>query len=414
MRKLSEKSDIRLLAFLAFLVNFASYLARINFAAVIVEFVQAENVAKSDASLITSVLFITYGAGQLISGFLGDRFSPRRLIFWGLLLATTCNFLMPVFAPSIGVMAVLWGFNGLGHACMWPPLVKIMTCALRKEDYARMVPMIGVSSSCATILIFLLAPVLIGVSGWRAIFIFSGTAAFLAAFFWLISSGRLLKGMDFTQVEEKKTEVSTGGPSRYERSLMLLLPVIMITISLQGMLRDGISTWMPTLISESFQVESTVSILTGVALPLFHMMVSLMVYPILRRMNHNVFGCIVMFFAFVVGLTASLYLFGMHSMVMSLVLIALTNGLVNGINVLQTGYIPNLFKSSGKISFLAGLLNSATYVGSALSTYLFAVISEQHGWNATVLSWVAVSGAGLLLTYGCIAFLRARKCSVVG
>ena len=414
MRKLSAKSDIRLLAFLAFLVNFASYLARINFAAVIVEFVQAENVAKSDASLITSVLFITYGAGQLISGFLGDRFSPRRLIFWGLLLAVTCNFLMPVFAPSIGVMAVLWGFNGLGHACMWPPLVKIMTCALRKEDYARMVPMIGVSSSCATILIFLLAPVLIGVSGWRAIFIFSGTAAFLAAFFWLISSGRLLKGMDFTQVEEKKTEVSTGGPSRYERSLMLLLPVIMITISLQGMLRDGISTWMPTLISESFQVESTVSILTGVALPLFHMMVSLMVYPILRRMNHNVFGCIVMFFAFVVGLTASLYLFGMHSMVMSLVLIALTNGLVNGINVLQTGYIPNLFKSSGKISFLAGLLNSATYVGSALSTYLFAVISEQHGWNATVLSWVAVSGAGLLLTYGCIAFLRARKCSVVG
>ena len=43
-------------------------------------------------------------------------------------------------------------------------------------------------------------------------------------------------------------------------------------------------------------------------------------------------------------------------------------------------------------------------MGSALSTYLFAVISEQHGWNATVLSWVAVSGAGLLLTFGCIAF----------
>jgi len=101
-----------------------------------------------------------------------------------------------------------------------------------------------------------------------------------------------------------------------------------------------------------------------------------------------------------------LLLFGKSAMLLATLLIAVGSAGLHGINSLQTFYLPELLGGTGKISFYAGLINSATYVGSALSTYLFAVISEMYGWDATVISWVAIAAGGLLLTMLCMFTLR--------
>ena len=103
-----------------------------------------------------------------------------------------------------------------------------------------------------------------------------------------------------------------------------------------------------------------------------------------------------------------LYLVGMNSVLLAILLVSLSIGAVYGINALQTCYLPAILQNSSNISFLAGLLNSATYVGSALSTYLFAAISERIGWHGTLLFWFVLAAAGLVLTLICI-WLRQRK-----
>ena len=51
----------------------------------------------------------------------------------------------------------------------------------------------------------------------------------------------------------------------------VILPLILIriVIIIQGALRDGVTTWMPSYISETYKLGSAVSILTGVVLPIF-------------------------------------------------------------------------------------------------------------------------------------------------
>lgn len=412
MAKLSKKSDIRLLTVLSWMVYFSSYITRINFGAVLVEFISAEGVLKSSASVITTVLFITYGVGQLLSGYLGDRISPRKLIFTGLTVAVISNILLPLVSPSIPVMAVIWGVNGLAQAFMWPPLVKILTGSLTSEDYARIVPGISTSSACATIAVYLVSPLIIGVASWKTVFAVAASIAMVAAVIWLVVSRRLLKDVDFGLAKGKKTEKSESQPqTALDKALWMLLPVVLVGIAVQGMLRDGITTWMPTFISETFDMGSSVSILTGVALPVFHMIVSMCTYWILKKMKHNVFNCMAMFFSVTTALLLMLYLFGLNSMILSTLLIAMSIGAVHGINALQTCYLPAAFSNQRNVSFLAGLLNSATYVGSALSTYLFAVISEKMGWNATIISWIIFAAAGLTLTLICMAYLKSKKLS---
>ena len=82
------------------MVYFTSYLTRTNYTAVILELTGALGITKSEAGLISTIAFFTYGAGQLVSGFVGDKIYPRRLIAFGLAATSVCNFLMSAWRSS--------------------------------------------------------------------------------------------------------------------------------------------------------------------------------------------------------------------------------------------------------------------------------------------------------------------------
>jgi OPA family glycerol-3-phosphate transporter-like MFS transporter len=184
---------------------------------------------------------------------------------------------------------------------------------------------------------------------------------------------------------------------------------MVLSIAMQGMLRDGISTWLPTFLTETFHLESVVSILVGVALPIMHVLVNLVVYKLLIAMKKDIFGAIGVLFLLISLLLFSMHLFGSTSALVSMLLIAVANGAINGVNTLQTCYIPAMYRSSQNMSFIVGLLNGATYIGSAVSIYLFAVISEIFGWSATVIGWVITAAAGLALTLCCREVLKRKN-----
>ena len=61
------------------------------------------------------------------------------------------------------------------------------------------------------------------------------------------------------------------------------------------------------------------------------------------------------------------------------------------------------FKKYGKISFMSGLLNSLTYVGSSISVYAIAIFSEHSGWSATLLMWSGIAFVGMAI---CLALSK--------
>ena len=406
--KLTKKSDIMQITLLMTLVYFASYLTRLNFSTVMVEFVNAENVLKSAASVIVTVNFITYGVGQLISGVLGDRVSPRMLIFFGFCVTVSCNLLMPTVAPSIPAMTVVWAFNGVAQAFMWPPIVKILSSALRDIDYGSCVSKICFGSAGGTLAMYVISPVAIKLSGWKAVFYISAAAGIIMAVVWMVWSKKLLRGIDILQKEQKSDSTATQKRSTpLLRIMMRTLPLILITISLQGMLRDGISTWVPSFISETYGLGEELSILISVILPLFHVVCTLFTFHVYKKFKEDAYAAILVFFSGVTLALVGLHLFGGVNLIVSVAMLAMVNGFIHCVNSLQTCYLPLYYKDSGKISTFSGILNFATYIGSAISTYLFALIAENSSWGTTILCWVALAVAGIAITVVC--YLPVRK-----
>ena len=132
---MKSKLNAKQLAMIFSIVYFASYVTRINFAAIIQSVVSDTGYLKSDLSLVLVVLSITYGIGQIINGIISDKISPKIVITIGLSLACFINLLFPLLSSSITLMCILWGINGFAQAMLWPPIVKIMVTTLTEKEY---------------------------------------------------------------------------------------------------------------------------------------------------------------------------------------------------------------------------------------------------------------------------------------
>lgn len=378
--------------FLFAMTYFVSYLTRINFSAIIAEMVTATGYPKSALSIAITISFVTYGIGQCISGFLGDRFSPKRLITIGLCTTAFINALLPVLGSALW-MILLWGINGFAQSFMWPPLVKIMIVVFSDEEYKYASVKVSWASSFGTVAIYLLAPILISLYSWKAVFWFSSFAGLLMLFIWHRYCPNVIS---------PKKNMKTKQKSSKNWFCAIMIPFL-IVIVFQGMLRDGVTTWIPSFIAETYQLQNSIAILTSVVLPLFAVVCFNITAWLYRTVFKNPLVC-----AGVLLLTGSISgLFLLLTIgktpIISIGLSAIFTGTMHGVNLIVTNLILPWFKKYNKISTISGILNSCTYIGSAISTYATAVFSEKLGWNYTVALWSLIALSGTL-----VCFITAR------
>ena len=380
------------LGFLCCLVYFISYITRIDYGAAIAEIVNDMQVTKEVASIAVTGSFITYGAGQVISGFLGDKFKARKLITFGLTGTSVINLLMVVL-PNITLMTAVWCFNGFFQALVWPPLVRIMADNMSGKEYASSVRNVSAASSLATIAIYLIVPAAIVIHSWRLAFVFAALSGFATAFFWAKSTRNINEGAKKDNVE--------GNTAPIGKSVVLLLIPIMIAIILQGTLRDGITTWMPSYINEVFGMGVSASILSAAVLPIFSIISVSIATSLEKKIGNPVKTGALLFGIGFLACGVMIPVFEKSALLCTL-LMAVITACMHGVNLMLISRIPAYFGKFGKVSTISGILNSCTYVGSAASTYGFALLSEKMGWGFTVCGWAVIGVLGTLLCVLCI------------
>ena len=258
------------LIFLCCIVYFVSYITRLNFNAVMAEMIEVQVLDGKTAGLVGMVLFITYGAGQIVSGMAGDKIEPENLIFMGLIIAAVCNVLMP-FLNTVFLFCFVWGVNGFAQAMLWPPIVKLLSKYLTDAKYAKGCFFVSLASHVATVAIYLLVPFCIVLVGWKSVFWCASTVTFLVCIVWggggfcRIKSKIIDSDLKSTLIKQPEPQKNGFGIAVIASGLIFILLVIM----LQGILKDGITSWMPTYMNEVFGLTSKISILMNVFLPVF-------------------------------------------------------------------------------------------------------------------------------------------------
>ena len=426
--KTSDKKDYSRLGIilLCSLVYFVSYFSRKDFAAAMAGMLSENVLARSTAGLIGTMMFVFYGTGQLISGYLGDKIKPKYLIIIGLTTTGVCNLLMPIIPE--GVMIAVWGVNGLAQAMLWPPIVKILSRYLDHKTYVTANLVVSSAAHLATILLYVYVPICLSFMSWEAVFFTASIIALCSVVIFAVVMRIILpesvskasdlvgkieqseiaskgeKGAKITHATPYKPNSSTQNKSIIEIFRDSGVLTVFVCIIVCGFLRDGIESWLPTLYSEAFGKGASESILVSVILPIFSIASISLVTALHKNklFGNEIVGSAILFaIALVCAVPLMIFveLDGGFFAVASLLLTALICAAMHGVNFLLISCLPGRFSATGRAATVGGVCNSCVYIGAAISTYGIAMLSQSLGWRSTIASWIALCALGIAFCF---------------
>lgn len=380
---------------------FVSYVTRTNLAAIMVAVVESGFAPEATVALALSACSVTYGIGQILNGYISDRTKPQYVVLFGFALTIAMN-LGVGFLQDARYLVVLWAVNGFAQSCMWPPLVAIMASNFSKQYYDKAVVWVSWGHALGNIAVYLVSPPIIRLWGYRYVFLLSGALGIVMAAGWAVFFGKKPAPQQAAGSEKKRSP--SGNREKMTGAVLAGMIIVLFAIVMQGALRDGVTNWTPTMISQTLPVDTSTAIFSGVLLPVFHMICTKLISGIHSRWLKNELICAAAVFA--VGTAAALLLaFTMgRGVILSVVLLALLVGCMHAANYLLVCLMPVRFFRYGKVGMISGVMNAFAYLGSAISTYGIAVFSGSFGWRYTVLLW-----AGIALVGGALCLLGAKN-----
>lgn len=397
--------------FLCTLAYFASYFSRKTFTVVMANMLESDAITTKVAGLVGTALFVFYGAGQLLSGYLGDRLQPKYLMFSGLMISAVCNLLLPLM-PNGYLMIPVWAINGFAQALLWPLIVRILSDNLSHEKYVTANLVVTCGAHVSTIVLYLYAPLCISFMSWRAVFFTSTIFCIVAGFIFLIAMSFVLpKNAEKIDTPTIKTE-NTEKKSVWQILIKNGVLPIFVCIIAMGFMRDGIESWLPTLYMEVFNRSSESSILVSVVLPIFSIISLFLVRAIHKGkvFNNEVRGAGILFVISIVLCIPLCFLININNSVcriICLILACIVCACMHSCNFLLISCVPGRFAKTGRASTVSGFCNACTYIGAAVSMYGIALISDHFGWSATIFSWIGICLIGVV--FSIFAFKKYTK-----
>ncbi|ABX43382.1 MFS transporter [Lachnoclostridium phytofermentans] len=399
-KKLQSEKMQSMLFWLCWIVYFSTYLGRLNYSASLTEIIRAEGFDKGAAGLIGTAFFFSYGFGQLISGILGDKLKPHKMILVGVLGSGICNVAMGL-STSIWQMVAAWCINGLLQSLIWSPIIKIFSDWIPKNRQKSFCININSSVPIGTFAAYGITAFVVWKFQWRTMFFFSSFCLAVIGVIWFIGSRKIEKEVEKNGVLEDITSVSNNIKQQSSSMGKLILASGMIFLCFglmfQGILKDGVTTWIPTYIREEFNMESVVSIISTTIIPIFNLSGVYLASIVNKKIFRNEITTSASFFAICAVMLLILRLYSGGSVVVVLILFGVATTAMMAVNTMLVSMVPIYFAPYGKSSTASGILNSSAYIGGAVSTYGIGVLSEIVGWDTTIFIWAIIAVAGMLV-----------------
>lgn len=378
---------------------FVTYLGRLNFSSAIPEMIKTGILTKSSAGVISTLFFAFYGGGQLINGYLGDKFPPRILTFIGLFVSALCNVTMGI-STNIVIMSVSWAINGYAQSMIWPAIVRVFSQMLDQKTMVKCCINIVSTIACGTLMAYIMSAFTIEFWGHQAPFITAGTVLVIMSVVWYIGCGKVDRYYDKhgeIVIEERQAPVAQsqahGGKKISVAKLLISsgAAIIIVPVVIHGILKDGVTNWVPTFISETFNTSAMISVLVTIALPIVNLSGAYIANYVNTKLVHDEKKTSAVFFVVSFLSISILAIWGKQSIVLTIAMLAITTSSMLAVNTMLINVLPLSFAQYGKSATISGIFNAFAYVGTAVSTYGIGYIADHYGWGVSIVSWAVLT-----------------------
>ena len=394
-----SKSYQWFLIFLCFFIYFAAQLGRYSYTSNINLFEKTAGVTYTEAGLVSTLYFLTYGAGQIVNGLLCKRYNKRVMCLIAVLLSSAINLVVYLGVPFNSLYA-LWALNAAAQSILYPSVMLTISENVEKKYLAAASIVMSCATTVGTFGSYGISALFSKPENFKYSFVISAATMTFAGIAWIIGSLKMRKTNAATVAPTVKTEdaAALDAPKLGVIALAELAFFAFISYAVGG----GIGTWTPTIMNELYHLGAGFSAFLAAFLPffsIFNSILSELVYVWCKSFNNS---SLVLFGGTAVLSVATIFLINTHWAVLfiMLILIRLFSGAATN---LYTSKAPLYLADRANAGFLSGFLNGLCYLGNAVSSFALGLIADEKNWTLIFV----VFAVGSALTMLCYPFYAA-------
>ncbi|MEV6303312.1 MFS transporter [Actinoplanes sp. NPDC051861] len=208
----------------------------------------------TQAGTLAAVTNLVYALMQIPSGYLADRFTPRRVFLIGLL---GTNLLAALFTVLSSYQALLLNqaLSGFFRALVFAPGLLLMTQQFPSDRRATAMGLYVVGGFSSNVLLSSIGPLLVGPLGWQLLFVLFAASGLLAVgLYWRAGAGSGTAAPGAVRIGDL--------PALLRHRIMWLMGVVQFS---RLAVAQGFTFWLPTyLVVDRGQSLTTAGLVAAV------------------------------------------------------------------------------------------------------------------------------------------------------
>ena len=408
MNENSKKKAPLFLIMLCFMVYFLAYLGRYSYSSNINCVMEYFDINKANAGSVSTFFFISYGIGQVVHGLLCKKYNSKYSISIAVLLSGLMNMLVGITdASSFDMLKIYWLINGFTQAVLWSSLIRVLNENLPTHKLTTAIFVMGLPVSIGTFTIYGLSSLisLLNIS-FKVVFFSSSILLIIMSFVWyfcfevLKNNCLSLKDSNIVESDEK-----TQKTAYFSKSLIVLFSILAIFAIANNLVKDGLTTWMPTILNEKYDLGNSLSTFLTVFLPFFAVFGSTFAIFLNKKMNNFILVCGVLYLVAFLMFVLVLVTLSSKVWILPLLCFVVVACAMSGINNVITNIFPMLY-SKDNAGLIAGVLDGFCYLGSAITAFGMGSVADKYGWD--IVFYILLSVCALMIVI-CLVYLIINK-----
>lgn len=363
-----------------------AYLGRYSYNANINLIIRDFETSYADAGLVTTFFFFSYGIGQVVNGILCKKYN-KKFIFPFVLFASSVLNLLIITLP-FSSFKYIWMLNGFLQSCLWSSIIHVLGTNLDTEHMEKALTLMSVTATIGTIFAYGSSAFFVWLGNYRFSFIFAALMMSALGMLWIL----LFQDNPIYSrpvEEQKQTQKKISGVG-------IVLGALALFAVIDNLVKDGVNTWMPTLLAENFGMKNESSILSTIILPLLGTLGALISVK-LNRIIKDFVSLILVLLAVASGFLCFILFFENTNAAIMVVCCGILMCMMHAVNNVITSIAPLKMRDKVEPGKIAGILNGFCYLGSTLSAYGLGAIADRSGWDAVFYLLLSACGIGLLI-----------------
>ncbi len=365
--------------FICWIAYTIAYIGRYGYTASIEPIKNFYGVSETQAGLVGTMFFISYGIGQVVNGLFCKRYNKRLVVGVALIISALLSLTL-FFKIPFEYIKYVWLLNGVAQSFLWTSIINSVASTLKTKDLAFAIIALGTSVGIGTFIVYGLSALFTHFNIFNYTFLVSSILMASVGVVWLVVYNKVF----VSQREEEhnaETEASSS-PYQIKGSIGSLIAILITFAIVNNFVKDGLSTWSPSILKDSFNLSSSFSIFLTVLLPLSATFGAVLNTMLSKKIKSFITQGAFWYLCSALMMTVIMFFIGTNIWLIVLIAISLNALFMASINNLVTAIAPLYLRDKINTGFLAGIIDGCCYVGSALSSISFALVKEISGtWS---------------------------------